>query len=520
MTTPYTLEYYGTGTSAIDITQFVISIEKFTDVGTGEIVTARLMLDASFGDFVTQSNSDTTPIISQYDLFRLHLHESNYERYLIADDVLPQKNEQGSFITLELFGREIYLQKMYFPGNFHFISFRDMVIRIRDFYNTNRGSSQPEIRAAATDLNRFPKYTWGVFEFGEKTTVYDALMEVVKRLQVPRQGGGAGRFFGLLFADISANTMFMKIQAQGLTPTNPQTLRNAHTVTEVKEPIKGNIVVVKGKAGSGSFPKEIALWRSLVEEFENIPPWDSTIQYEDDIYVLYMNKVYQSISSHTQANILPTVTASWKEVKFVDYVEEYTGDRNFQYSPWTKDKQAVWRNRGGNAGVYPSDGTPENTRHSFLAKGVLNGEPFDSLCFADGNLVIRDRDAWRDWVDFRVASLDDIPGPYLYDATTKADTVQKRTYHGMRVLIDPAKGTITQPFTGSDDFGNSYLNSIAMQSERGKWIVIKNAEQFDEVAVMAEGRIYEYNVPLGMGGVNNARSMRGKAADKYQPRMA
>ena len=513
MTLPYTLEYYGTGTTPIDISQFVITIDKFTDVGTGEIASARLMLDARFGDFITQANSDTTPIIKQYDLFRLEMRDSGYSRFLIQDDIAPQKNSQGSFITLELLGRESYLQKMYFPGHFIFISFRDLVRKIRDFYNTNRGSLQPMIRNSATDLALFPEHTYGTFDFGEKTTVYDALMDIVKRLKVPRAGGGADRFFGLLFSDsTSGSAMLMRITPQGITPTNPKVLENPNSVSEVKQPLKGNIVVVKGQPGTGSFPKEIALWRSLVEEFENLPIWKPTIKYEKDIYTRYQNAVYQAKNNHANANILPTVTASWTQVEFADYVEAFTGDRNFQYSPWTKDKQAIWRNRGGNAGSHPADGTPESSRGSFLVNNPPAGQtdPFNALCFPDSNIVIRDPDAWRDEVDFRVASLADIPEPYLYDATPTATTVQDRTYHGMRVLVDPAKGTIAKPFTGNDDFGNPFRNSIVAQTQTGNWIVIKTAEQFDEVVVRSEGRTYDYNLPLGRTGVNNSRSDRSR----------
>ena len=514
MVLPYTLQYYGTGTDGTDISDKVISIDKFTDVGTGEIVSAKVMLDALYGDFVTESNSGDTPIISQYDLFKLEITDdadNSYSRYLIQDNRSPQKNDDGSFLVLELFGRERYLQKMYFPGHFYFISFRDMIVTIRDFYNANRGSNQPSIRVSATDVNTIPKHTYGIFEFGEETTVYDALMEVVKRLSLPVAAGGAGQFFGLTFSDVSESSMFMRIRAQGSLPSDPITLEKPITLTELKQPSQGNIVVVKGQQGSGSYPKEPALWRSLVEEFDNLPLWDDTIQYEKDAYVRYNDVIYQAKNNHSAANILPTVTASWSVTKFKDYIKNYTGSSDFQYSPLTQDKQAVWRNRCANAGGDTSDSDDDNYGNSFLVNDLPDDTTpaFDALCVTDGNLVIRDRNAWRDWVDFRVASLSDIPTEYLYEATTDANTLQKRTYHGLRVLVDPAKGTITAPFTGNDKLGHAYENSLVMQDRDGDWIVFRNAEQFDECSVISEeGRIYEYNLPLGTGGVNNNRATR------------
>ena len=505
MTLPYKLEYFGVGTSAIDISESIETIDKFTDVGTGEVVSAKLMLDSRFGDFITETNNGTTPIISQYDLFRLTITDDNnnsYSRYMIQDDIAPQRNDSGDHLVLELFGRERYLQKMYFPGHFFFTSFKDLIIKIRDFYNQNRGTSQPAIRVSSGDVETIPEDTYGVFEFGEKTTVYDALMDVVKRLALSQPAGGGGQFFGMTFDDVSINSIFMRIRPVGSLPSAPITLEKPLTLSEVKSPIQGNIVIVKGQKGTGSFPKEPALWRSLIEEFENLPLWLNTITYKTGRYVRYNNAIYQAKNNHTAENILPTVTASWDVVTFADYVEEYTGSSDFQYSPWTHDKYALWKNWGGNAGA--------NNGNSFFADNLPAGktDAFESLCFVDHNLVIRDKNAWRDWVDFRVASLSDIPDEYLYDATTANNTTQKRTYHGMRVLVDPAKGTIGSPFTGNDKLGNAYENSLVMQDRDGDWIVFRNAEQFDECAVIHEGKMYEYNAPLGTGGQSNSRITR------------
>ena len=509
MALPYKLEYFGTGTTATNISQSIESIDKFTDVGTGEIVSSKLMLDSRFGDFITETNTNTTPIISQYDLFKLEITDdadNSYSRYLIQDDISPQRNENGDHMILELFGRERYLQKMYFPGHYYFVSFKEMIITIRNFYNKNKGSSQPAIRASATDLNDIPDHTYGVFEFGEETTIYDALMDVIKRLSLPVSAGGAGLYYGITFLDISINSMYMRIRPQGSLPSAPLTLEKPVSITELKQPLEGNIVVVKGQEGSGSFPKEPALWRSLVEEFDNLPLWQNTIQYKQGAYVRYNNQIYQAKSDHTTANITPTTTASWDAIKFSDYVEEYTGETSFQYSPWTKDKQAVWRNWGGNAG--------ENSGNSFLANAVPTGKDvFDSLCVSDCNLVIRDKNAWRDWVDFRVITLSDIPTEFLYDITTDANTIQKRTYYGMRVLVDPTKGTITSPFTGNDKFGNAYENSLVMQDRDGDWIVFRNAKQFDECVVLSEkSGIYEFNIPTTLGGQSGSRVLRNRTA--------
>ena len=176
MVLPYTLNYYGADTTATatDISKYVESIDKFTDVGTGEVVSAKIMLDARFGDFVTETNSGDTPIIQQYDLLELTItddDDNSYTRFLITDDIIPQRNENGDHLTLELFGRERYLQKMYFLGHYFFVSYRQMIKTIRDYYNTNKGSSQPDIFVAGTDINLIPSDTYGILIL-EKRQLY------------------------------------------------------------------------------------------------------------------------------------------------------------------------------------------------------------------------------------------------------------------------------------------------------------------------------------------------------------
>ena len=505
MTLPYTLIYYGKGANPVDLTSSIEDIQKFTDVGSGEVVSARFTLDGRFGDFITQSNGGATPLISQHDLFRFGVSDDDrntHARALVQDDISPQTNDQGAIVGLELFGREVYLQKMYFPGHFHFISFRDMVREIVNFWNTNKGTEQPTLTTPGTDLDDIPNYAFGVFNFGEKTTVYDALMDVVNRLALPTAAGGDGRQWGMTFSDSPAiglrpgNSMLMRIRPVG-SNSDIKTLPNAITISETLEPSKGNLVVVKGRPGSGSMPVNISVWRGLVEEYENIPPWDPTTVYRLGVYVRYQNQIYQTRVVHNSAGITPTFTGGWRTVSFADYVEAQTGNRNYQYSPWTNGMATVWKNRAGNAGFIPASNP--NQRSGFFANSAnppAGSTGFNAICFTDHNLVIRDRNAWRDWVDCRVLSLDDIPTPYLYDAIPSHNTIQSRTYHGMRVLVDPKVDTsrqIGEPFDVPDKFGNSFENAMAMQDRDGDWIVIRNARQFDECAVWHEGKVYEFN---------------------------
>ena len=67
----YTVTYIGSDTNTVytnypystDITGSVIAIEKFTDVGSGEVNSATLILNARHGDFITNDSGNiTTPV--------------------------------------------------------------------------------------------------------------------------------------------------------------------------------------------------------------------------------------------------------------------------------------------------------------------------------------------------------------------------------------------------------------------------------------------------------------------------
>ena len=486
ITVPYKLQFIK-GDKFIDITKFVETFDKFTDVGTGEIVSAKIMLDSRAGEFITESNADTTPIIAQYDTFLLTLYhndDTTFQRFMLQDDISPQKNDEGTHLILNLLGRERYLQKMFFTGHYFWISFADMLTTIQKYYNDNRGTDQPFMHTYVADLLEIPKYTIGSFNFGDQTTVYEAMMEVVNRFKLPVASGGAGEFYGLIFMDdFTEDFLTYRVRPQGSVPEAPKTLPKPMLTTQVKQPSLGNVQIVQGAPGSGSLPRGPSLWRSLIEEYDNLASWFDDVIYKKDTYVTYQNKVYQCTISAVSAGGLPS-GAGWTEVKFKDYVKNETGQSNFSYSPLTQSKAAVWKNRCG------------NSASGFLASNVpVNKNGFDALAVWDCNLVIRDESAWRDWVDVIAVSEADIPPSRIYHPSSPQTSRSERAYEGFRVLVDSSKGTIHPPFTGNDANGKSFRDAIVQMASDGQWIVYREAEQFDQCAVIAEGMVYQYNNP-------------------------
>ena len=264
-------------------------------------------------------------------------------------------------------------------------------------------------------------------------------------------------------------------------------------ISELRKPLEGNVVKVMGQSGSGTMPTAFADWRGYVEEFLNVPIWRDDVLYRDGAYVRAADgNVHQSNGDQAADGVDPSNPLNsvvWPVRSLTDYV----GSDTFQYSPWTKDKLSVIKNFGSGKSAEGNGST------KFRIQTPKPGQSeTDALAFYDSNLVIRDVHAWRDWVDFRVNALSDIPGTYLYPETdttgTSEERIHRRTYFGMRLLVD---GSGTGMLSGSDKLGTAYANGLVMQDLDGDWIVLKSAEQFDECAVLYEGRIYSYNTVLG-----------------------
>ena len=91
-----------------DITKFVVWIDKMTDVGSGEVNSATLVLNADDGGFIEDTHTATTPILDQWDKIKITLTDKNsnsYSRIFEVDTTLPQKSiGRGNLITVELLG--------------------------------------------------------------------------------------------------------------------------------------------------------------------------------------------------------------------------------------------------------------------------------------------------------------------------------------------------------------------------------------------------------------------------------
>ena len=476
---PYTVELIDRSsgqTLATDISKYVVEIDKVEDVGTGEIATSQLMINTIDGQFITEENNSTTPIIDQFDEIRITVTAddgSTFSRIFVVDEILLQQAELGQETHLELYAREYWLKKMKISGHFYFIRYIDMVKHIIDFYNEHRGTSQPEI-LYDTDFE-IPEYPVGIFDFGNGTNCYDAIMTVIARLGLSVSGGGAGDFFELLFAEhpTDESKIRCRIFPLGSKPVAPVTLQGkdveTHMITETKQAIDSTIIVARGQNDTGTLPPNISEYRSMEEEFENFPDFDSTIVYAEDAYVKHGGKVYQS-NQNTEAGDTPSASSTeWDEVTFADYAGS-----TFKYSPYTYNKASAYRSFASN----PSNSLDTN---------------FNSPAFPDSNLVVKDGRNYRNFAHFRVKNLGSIPVQYLYPSTISNTSVTSRLPEGTRILVDTSlSGSTSTELSGNDSFGNARANSL-VQLRNGKWIVLHEAEKDDEIAVLSEGIVYLYH---------------------------
>ena len=99
----YQLLYKPEGVNT-DITEWVDRIDAI-EVGSGEIRSAKIRLNAMRGRFTTKTFSGTTPLIDEFDKIRLIITDRNSDVYDViyeVDNLKPIQNSQvGQLIEVE-----------------------------------------------------------------------------------------------------------------------------------------------------------------------------------------------------------------------------------------------------------------------------------------------------------------------------------------------------------------------------------------------------------------------------------
>lgn len=498
LTKPFTVESLGT---AKDITSFITSVDSCKFQGTGKIRSASMMFDADGGAFISDSDFlgvGNTPIVNQFDAFEIIWTDENaVEKKMImeVDTELGQKTGAGNLLPLEFKGREAALQRRKFTAFYQFKTPLFVITNIMEIYNSNRGTDEPTLASVGDvdGLETVPDNITNIYDFSKEISFYDALMQVIRRLNQPIGAGGVGNFYSLTFVDgehqstPQADTILINVFVQGAgTADNIQSTLSdpIHSLTYQIHSESGNQVLVRGQQGTGYVPTEFHEFISWVEEISNYPSYVAAQTYPTGI------TIRGSDNALYQANTDVPVSTPPPNVSFWDLATpDGAGGTvrlipDINYSQWTKEKEVVTKNSCSNP------------------TGTFNQGIFDDPAFFDGNLVIREGfnsadgsyNFWRDWAVIRETDESQV----TVTGTQYLNFASFGLYNGFRVLVN---GTGTNGFSGNDKFGRAFSNALVVYNGT-EWIVLREFNGLtttrvgDQVVLLSEGRTFEWNVPI------------------------
>tara|TARA_R110002167_G_C12695958_1_gene652896 strand:- start:593 stop:3670 length:3078 start_codon:yes stop_codon:yes gene_type:complete len=484
---------YGTSTN---ITTDVLSLPLFTDTGTGEVNECEIVVSAKDGKYV-----NTGLIIKEFDRFRIQLTDlsvNSYDRYFEVTDLIPtQTKSAGSTLTIRCLGIEYHTQMINYSRRDWFESSYNVATHIAESYGENKGSRQPTLTsfnsAYSTSTKKgvgLPDFTNNHYEFGQnEDNHYNRFMDLVDLLGGSGASGGVGDFFELGFDTPSVTSIALALFSSGgrsrdvdvdadhITIKNTQSLNVSEQEGVISNPTGTNLLAW-GSSDHGTLPIEQSEYRSLVWEFLYRPIWNQTIaqsgvKYVQGAKVLHQKRHYESLVNDN--NMTPGNPAFWRQI---DMASEF-GNR-IQYSQWTDDKTALWVNSGtdpnsanGTLPAYSNStnyqiydlvqsggvqyrslthlgGAGKNVTDTALWEVVDSAHLGNGAGFYDSNLVVKDKDSFRTWVNFISA------GAGSSTTNTEYRHANGEYPLGTRVL----NISVTPEITGNDPKGISYTNTV------------------------------------------------------------
>jgi len=496
----YTIKYKPESTN-LDITNFVQSPITFTITGSSETKSAKLRLNATKGQFITQGTSKTgesTPILDFFDTIEISTTIDGIttaETYEIIRLKPMAFAGPGNILEVELLGLENELDRVLFAKQFRFASGFNVSRDIIDFYNDpdSKGSLQPVVSEHNLDFednggNELPKVTATDYMFNiAEIASLDAQRKVLDKMGGSVAALGAGDFFELYFRTNPASKKDLLFEGfssgnpprQQVDPDNGNTTfdpTKAVTITDTEsvnpaeeegglDAPRGTVTMTWGAIGFGSNPVNISQFSGDLQAFNLIPDHIAGEFYPfTDFAKLTGSATANDGKIYQVSNVNGTKTtppgADWTEIPF----EDFTGVSI--YSPWTDGRVDEWRNSGSNP-----DPSVNGTETGFNKRG----------CY-DCNLVIDDGD--NNMVPVDIRSITD-----AYNVNYKYLNLVGGQYRGFRVLVDTSLGTPTGAFAGNDKFGNSFANNMAGYNGT-EWVVKKSFVDGEYCSVIGEGKIY------------------------------
>ena len=107
-----------------DISPNVIRIENLTDTGSGEINSGTVVLNGNKGQFITQANSEATPILEEFDRIQISITDKNGGNYNNVFEVrtleIKKSISEGVRLIVRLVGLERALGEVQFAKPFYY----------------------------------------------------------------------------------------------------------------------------------------------------------------------------------------------------------------------------------------------------------------------------------------------------------------------------------------------------------------------------------------------------------------
>jgi len=485
----------------VNISDFCERLE-WNEVGTGEVRSCMIRLNAQDGQFITRSTSlagVSTPIISQFDQLLLIVTDRNSVQRIhnFEVDILKpiQNAQQGTVLEVQMLGLENQLMKVNFSKPFFLqggASGFDVAKDIIDFYNDgdSKGGLQPVVIGNDKDTasgggNDLPTFTANDYHFElTEQSAYDGLITLGDRLGSSVAAGGGGDFFEIFFETdlLDVNQLEFKGFISGNPPSQQDGNGNfdpakAITIDDTVavnpgeeeggiESIKGNVVGTWGADGLGTLPRQNSQFIGALEVYQITPlhvpgtnyPTDSLVQLADT-----SGASVDDFNQHFQANKQTTTTppgADWDLVNFSQFLTSVGALQN--YSLWTNSNATEWKSCGAKV-----DGT------------TLDDPPTpSSVSVWDSNQVVIDGTFSRTWVDTAQTSPSTVDTQALYPGRV--------FYRGFRVLVN---GTGTGSYAGFD-------NKIIQYTSPGvdgvaQFVVFRDPDDDALVADDDEARVFQ-----------------------------
>ncbi len=504
----YTVTHFDESNSwaSTDITADVVSIPTATDTGSGEVNSARIILSADTGKFISK-----IPYIDQYDRIRIQIDDgiaatTNYDKYFDVIKILPSESKsQGTRIELFLMGLEHHLQKINYTKP-HFSEGAFEVMKdIGDQYNISRGTQQPVLTGHDnTSKNKLPNSTFQKNNYTDgdnEAPCYDRMEEVTDSLGAAVDEGGALDFYDYKFDYTNHTTMDLKVFSSGNDISNPVEITNTTSVNVGEtdagvDNTTGSNVLAWGANEAGSLPVEFSRFNSGEIRYNLYPQWNSGTVYKIGSKVQYLGNLYKRINTDvTLPPNIPTSDSNWQlSTKASEYGQYYI-------SKWTNvNGHLIWKD----SGIDPTD---------------INSSSEIGPGFNDANVVVWDTSAdanwFRSWADVRVTGTL-APSTITGDSTLKKYLYGNDTfYRGFRVLIQgtPSSGV----WNGNDSNGKAYANALVECISAGNatdavWRVKYLPTSNLQCIVRHEGIPYKYNGSAWVGG---AASTEGDCLHPY-----